>query len=31
MMQDPLTIEQFQYPEFEKGIGKEFITALSMQ
>ena len=26
-MQDPLTIEQFQYPEFEKGIGKEFITA----
>ena len=27
MMQYPLTIEQFQYPEFEKGIGKEFITA----
>lgn len=26
-MQYPLTIEQFQYPEFEKGIGKEFITA----
>lgn len=27
MMQYPLTIEQFQYPEFERGIGKEFITA----
>ena len=27
MMQYPLTIEQFQYPEFEKGTGKEFITA----
>ncbi len=26
-MQYPLTIEQFQYPEFEKGTGKEFITA----
>lgn len=26
MMQYPLTIEQFQYPEFEKGIGMEFIT-----
>lgn len=26
-MQYPLTIEQFQYPEFEKGIGMEFITA----
>lgn len=25
-MHYPLTIEQFQYPEFEKGIGKEFIT-----
>ena len=27
MMQYPLTIEQFQYSEFERGIGKEFITA----
>lgn len=26
-MQYPLTIEQFQYPEFEKGVGMEFITA----
>lgn len=26
-MRYPLTIEQFQYPEFEKGIGMEFITA----
>ena len=27
MMKYPLTIEQFQYLEFEKGIGMEFITA----
>ena len=26
-MQYPLTIEQFQFPEFEEGIGLEFITA----
>ena len=27
MMQYPLTIEQFQYPEFETDGGREFITA----